>query len=68
MGMMMEEGYETSVSMPVRVLIDEWEARLVTEHLAKGRGGGQINHYWLIKNMILAYQKHDGNLNGGNVK
>ena len=52
MGMMMEEGYETGVSMPMRVLIDEWEAHLVIEHLDRGRGGGQINHYSLIKNMM----------------
>ena len=45
MGLMMEEGYETSVSMPVRDLIDEWESFLVTEHLSRGRGGGKIKHY-----------------------
>ena len=48
----MEEGYDTDVSMPMRVLIDEWEAHLVTENLARGRGGDQINHYWIIKNMM----------------
>ena len=52
MSSMLEEDYEFSVSIPVRVLIDEWEARLVTEHFARRRGGGQINHYWLIKNMM----------------
>ena len=45
MGMMMEEGYKTGISMSVRALIDKWESRLVIEHLARGRGGGQINHY-----------------------
>ena len=52
MGMMMEEFYDISVSMPMRILIDEWEALLVTEHLVRGRGGIQINHYRLIKNMM----------------
>ena len=38
--------------MHVHVLIDDWEGLLVNEQLATGRGGGKINHYWLIKNMM----------------
>ena len=49
---MAEEGYEVGISMHVCVLIDGWECRLVNEQLAIGRGGGKINHYWLIKNMM----------------
>ena len=52
MGTLIEEGYNTGVSMIVRVLINEWETCLVTKHLARGRGGGHINHYYLIKNMM----------------
>ena len=48
-----KEGYNyIGVSIPVRTLIDEWEAHLVIEHLARGIGGRHINHYWLIKNMM----------------
>ena len=52
MGLMVEEGYESGISMLVFVLIDEWGGRVVTEHLATGRGGGKINPYYLIKNMM----------------
>ena len=49
---MAEEGYEAGISIPVKVLIDYWEGHLVNERLAIGRGGGNINHDWLIKNMM----------------
>ena len=52
MGLMMEEGYDSSVSMLFRYFIDEWDSFLVTEHLAMGRGGDKINHDWIIKNMM----------------
>ena len=52
LSLMNEEGYEAEISMRVRVFIDDWKARLVNEHLATGRGGRKINHYWLIKNMM----------------
>ena len=42
---MHEDGYAGGVSMPVRNLIDEWEARLINENLARGIGGGRLNHY-----------------------
>ena len=42
---MAEEGYEAGISTHVRVLIDDWEGRLVNERLATGRGRGKINHY-----------------------
>ena len=38
--------------MSVRTLINEWEARLVTDHLATGIGGDHLNHYWIVKNMM----------------
>ena len=47
LSMMVEEGYEVGISMP-----DDWEARLVNGWLATGRGGGKINHYWILKNMM----------------
>ena len=33
-------------------MIDEWESKVVSEHLASGRNSGQINHYWMIKNIM----------------
>ena len=33
-------------------MIDEWESRVVSEHLASGRNGGKTNHYWMVKNMM----------------
>ena len=47
-----DDGYDTSIYMPMHTLIDEWEARLVTEHLAKGTEGRHLNHDWIIKNMM----------------
>ena len=38
--------------MSVHTLIDKWEARLITKHLARGIGGGHLNHYWIVKNMM----------------
>ena len=52
MCLIVEEGYESGISMLVFVLIDDWGGRVVTEHLATGRGGGKINPYYLIKNMM----------------
>ena len=43
--------------MSVRCMIDEWESRVVSEHLALGRNGGKLNHYLMIK-------KHDKDVNG----
>ena len=48
----LEDGYDTGASILVRTLIDEWEAHLVTEHFARGIGGGHLNHCWTIKNMM----------------
>ena len=45
-------GYITQVSMPIRCMIDEWESKVVSEHLASRRSGGRINHYWLIRNTM----------------
>ena len=33
------------VSMLVRRMIDKWESKVVSDHLALGRNGGKINHY-----------------------
>ena len=49
---MQEDGYASGVSMSVRNLIDEWEARLINENLARDIGGGHLNHYWITKNMM----------------
>lgn len=47
-----EDGYGTGVSIPIRRMIDCWEARLIQDHLASGRGDGNLNHYSLVKNML----------------
>ena len=49
---MQEYGYASGVSMPVKNLIDEWVARLINENLFRGIGGGRLNNYWIIKNMM----------------
>ena len=43
LSLMVEEGYEAGISMPVYVLIDDQEAQLVNEHLAMGKWGRKIN-------------------------
>ena len=47
-----EDGYNIGVSMLVNTLINEWESRLVIEHLARGIRGRHLNHYWIVKNMM----------------
>ena len=47
-----EEGYEVSISFPVRILIEDSKGRVVNQRLAAGHGGSKINHYWLVKNML----------------
>ena len=39
------DGYITWVSMIVKCMIENWESRIVSEHLASGRNGGRISHY-----------------------
>ena len=44
--------------MHVRCMIDEWESKVVSEHLASRRNGCKINRYWMIKNtmaMLMEY-------------
>lgn len=48
------DGYGEGVSIPVQLLIDNWEARLLAVHLSSGKNEGRINHYWLVKNMFEA--------------
>ena len=38
--------------MRVRFLIDEWESKAFSNHLASGKIGGRINHYSMMKNML----------------
>ena len=44
--------------MHVRCMIDEWESKVVSEHLASRRNGGKINRYWMIKNMMAMLMKY----------
>ena len=50
--LLVEEGYEAKISMSVFSLINDYVARLFNENIAIHSGGGKINHYWLIKNMM----------------
>ena len=36
----------------MRTSIDEWESKLINENLARGIGGGHLNNYWIVKNMM----------------
>ena len=38
--------------MSIKCLIDEWESKAVSNHLASGKIGRCINHYWMMKNML----------------
>ena len=33
-------------------MIDEWESKAVSDHVASRRSNEKINHYWMIKNML----------------
>ena len=33
-------------------MINDWESRVVIEHLDSRRNGGRINHHWMMKNMM----------------
>ena len=46
------DGFVAQVSLPVRCMIDEWESKVVSDHLASRRSDGRINHYRIIKNML----------------
>ena len=45
--------YVMQVAMHVRCMIDDWESKVVSEHLASERNGGKINYYWIMKNMMV---------------
>ena len=51
--------------MHVRCMIDEWESKVVSEHLASRRNGGKINLYWMIKNMMAMLMKYLTNKSNG---
>lgn len=44
--------YENHISPRVHILVEDWEARVLNQKLATGQGEGQVNHYWLTKNML----------------
>ena len=44
--------YEPHISHRVCVLVEAWEGRVLNQKLATGQDGSQINHYWLMKNML----------------
>ena len=52
LSLQVEYGYEIQLSKPVCILIDDWEGRVLNQHLGTGQGRSQINNYWLVKNML----------------
>lgn len=44
------EGYDSSIPVHFRKLIDEWEVDAVSQQLEDPNANGFINHYWMIKN------------------
>ena len=44
--------YEPHFSNRVRVLVEAWESQVLNQKLATGQDGSQVNHYWLMKNML----------------
>ena len=46
------DGFVEQISMPIRFLINDWESKAVSDHLASGKSSGHINHYWMMKNML----------------
>ena len=34
-------------------MIDEWVSKVVSDDLASGRSHSRINHYWMVKNMLV---------------
>lgn len=50
--MQVSADYKNHISARVRILIEDWEARVLNQKLAFGQGGSQVNHYWLMKNML----------------
>ena len=48
----MPANYEQHISNRVRILMEALESRVLNQKLATSQDGSQINHYWLMKNML----------------
>ena len=46
-----KDGFIENLFVSFRCLIDEWESKEVSGHLAYGKIGGRINHYRVMKNI-----------------
>ena len=44
--------YELHILARVRVLVEAWENKVLNRKLSTGEEGGNINHYWMLKNML----------------
>ena len=44
--------YEPHISNRVHVLMESWQNYILNQKLKTGEDGNQINHYWLMKNML----------------
>ena len=56
----MAEGYESSVPTFYYYMINEWEVEAVAQKLADPSFGGNVNYYWLVKNLLaqVVIQNH----------
>ena len=39
------DGFVVQVPLPIHCMIDEWESKVVSDHLASGKSNDKINHY-----------------------
>ena len=47
------DGYNDDISPQVKSIIDDWERRLVNEYISSDIDGVSLNHYWIVKNMMV---------------
>ena len=50
---MEREGYDNHVPTHLYRMIDDWEAKVVAQQLANPRIEWKINHYWLVRNLLV---------------
>lgn len=44
--------YGAEISILVHLLVENWEARIIADHLSKGSHEQPWDPYWLVKNML----------------
>lgn len=48
----MEESYSSNVLVVYHSLVDDWEVDTVSHKLDDPSNNRNINHYWLVKNLL----------------